>query len=54
MKLAEGRSVNDVAASFCLSPSTVGTHLYYIKQKLNVSNASELTLVALRNGLLEA
>ena len=54
MKLAEGRSVNDVAASFCLSPSTVGTHLYHIKQKLNVSNASELTLVALRNGLLEA
>lgn len=54
MKLAEGRSVNDVAASFCLSPSTIGTHLYHIKQKLNVSNASELTLVALRNGLLEA
>jgi len=54
LKLAEGRSVNDIAASFCLSPSTVGTHLYHIKQKLNVSNASELTLVALRNGLLEA
>jgi two-component system invasion response regulator UvrY len=54
MKLAEGRSVNDVAGDFCLSPSTVGTHLYHIKQKLNVQNAAELTLVAVRNGLIEA
>lgn len=54
LKLAEGRSVNDVAGDFCLSPSTVGTHLYHIKQKLNVQNAAELTLVAVRNGLIEA
>lgn len=54
MKLAEGLSVNDVADDFCLSPSTVGTHLYHIKQKLNVQNAAELTLVAVRNGLIEA
>ncbi len=54
MKLAEGRSVNDVAEDFCLSPSTIGTHLYHIKQKLNVQNAAELTLVAVRNGLIEA
>ena len=54
LKLAEGRSVNDVASDFCLSPSTVGTHLYHIKQKLNVQNAAELTLVAVRNGLIEA
>jgi two-component system invasion response regulator UvrY len=54
MKLAEGCSVNDVADDFCLSPSTVGTHLYHIKQKLNVQNAAELTLVAVRNGLIEA
>ncbi|KAB2928462.1 MAG: response regulator transcription factor [Dechloromonas sp.] len=54
LKLAVGRSVNEVAADFCLSPSTVGTHLYHIKQKLNVQNAAELTLVAVRNGLIEA
>lgn len=54
LKLAEGRSVNDVAADFCVSPSTVGTHLYHIKQKLNISNSAELTLVAVRNGLIEA
>lgn len=54
LRLAEGRSVNDVASDFCLSPSTVGTHLYHIKQKLNVQNASELTLLAVRHGLIEA
>ncbi len=53
MKLAIGRSVGEVAEDFCLSASTVGTHLYHIKQKLQVNNAAELTLVALRNGLIE-
>jgi two-component system invasion response regulator UvrY len=53
MKLALGRSVGEVAEDFCLSASTVGTHLYHIKQKLQVNNAAELTLVALRNGLIE-
>lgn len=54
LKLANGQSVNDVAEDFHLSPSTVGTHLFHIKQKLNARNAAELTLVALRNGLLQA
>ena len=53
MKLAVGRSVNEVAEDFCLSASTVGTHLFHIKQTLQVNNAAELTLVALRNGLIE-
>ena len=53
IKLANGQSVNQVAEDFCLSPSTVGTHLYHIKQKLNVQNASEMTLIALRAGLLQ-
>lgn len=54
IKLAGGATVNDVAADFCLSPSTIGTHLYHIKQKLNVQNGAELTLAALRHGLLES
>lgn len=54
LKLAEGRTVNDVAQDFCLSPSTVGTHLYHIKQKLNVQNAAEMALLAVRSGLIEA
>lgn len=54
LQLAQGRSVNEVAEDFCLSPSTVGTHLYHIKQKLNVQNSAELALVAMRNGLIES
>jgi two-component system invasion response regulator UvrY len=37
-----------------LSPSTVGTHLYNVKQKLGASNAAELALIAIRNGLIDA
>lgn len=53
MQLAQGRTVNEVAGDFFLSPSTVGTHLYHIKQKLNVQNAAELALLAMRSGLIE-
>lgn len=53
LQLAQGRSVSDIAATHNLSPSTVGTHLYHIKQKLNASNAAELALIAVRSGLIE-
>ena len=36
-----------------LSPRTVGTHLYNIKQKLGASNAAEIALAAIRAGLIE-
>lgn len=54
MKLAAGHSVNEVAETFFLSPSTVGTHLYHIKQKLNLRNAADMALLAVRSGLVEA
>lgn len=53
LKLAEGLSVNEVAEKFFLSPSTVGTHLYHIKQKLNLQNSAEMALLAVRSGLVE-
>ena len=46
--------VQRIAEDLKLSASTVGTHLYNIKQKLGVSNQSELTLIAIRHGLIEA
>ena len=52
--LAKGRSVAEIADIMSLSPSTVGTHLYNVKQKLGASNAAELALIAIRNGLIEA
>lgn len=54
VRLARGRSVNDIATQLSLSPSTVGTHLYNIKQKLAAGNQAELTLLALRWGVIEA
>ena len=54
IQLARGMSVAQIADNLKLSPSTVGTHLYHVKQKLGASNQSELTLVALRWGLITA
>jgi two-component system invasion response regulator UvrY len=54
IRLAGGASVQRIAQDLKLSASTVGTHLYNIKQKLNVENQSELTLIAIRHGLIEA
>jgi two-component system invasion response regulator UvrY len=52
--LAGGATVQQIALDLSLSSSTIGTHLYNVKQKLGVANQSELTLIALRHGLIEA
>ena len=54
IRLARGASVQRIAEDLKLSPSTVGTHLYNIKQKLRMTNQSELTLIAIREGLIDA
>jgi two-component system invasion response regulator UvrY len=54
VRLAGGATVQRIAADLNLSASTIGTHLYNIKQKLNVVNQSELTLIAIRHGLIDA
>jgi two-component system invasion response regulator UvrY len=51
--LAKGRSVLDISQALGLSASTVGTHLYKVKLKLRLSNQSEMTLLAMRHGLLD-
>ncbi len=54
VRLAAGATVQKIADDLKLSASTIGTHLYNIKQKLGVVNQSELTLLAIRHGLIEA
>jgi two-component system invasion response regulator UvrY len=53
IQLARGQTVAQIADNLKLSRSTVGTHLYNVKQKLGASNQSELTLVALQWGLIQ-
>jgi two-component system, NarL family, invasion response regulator UvrY len=53
LRLANGATVQKIAEDLKLSGSTVGTHLYNIKQKLGVANQSELTLIAIRHGLIQ-
>jgi len=49
---AEGMSVNDIAELLNVSPKTVGHHNTRVKQKLGVSNAAELTRMAIRLGIV--
>jgi two-component system, NarL family, invasion response regulator UvrY len=51
--LAKGKCTNEIADTLCLSPRTVGTHLYNIKQKLNANNSAEIALIAIRCGLID-
>jgi two-component system invasion response regulator UvrY len=53
LALARGQSVAEIAQIMSLSPRTVGTHLYNIKQKLGASNSAELAIMAIRAGLIE-
>jgi two-component system, NarL family, invasion response regulator UvrY len=52
LALAEGQSVAEIAEVMSLSPRTIGTHLYNIKQKLGASNQAELAIIAIRAGLV--
>ena len=54
MQLASGQSVEQISETLKLSASTVGTHLYKIKQKLQLTNHSEMTLLAMRHRLIDS
>ena len=53
MQLARGQSVAQISGTLALSSSTVGTHLYNIKQKLGLVNQAEMALLAVRHGLID-
>lgn len=50
--LADSKTVNDIAELLNLSPKTVGHHTTSIKNKLNVSDITGLTRLAIRHGLM--
>lgn len=51
--ITSGHRANEVAAILMVSPKTVNTHKYRIYEKLGVTNDVELTLAAVRHGLVD-
>lgn len=47
------RKVQDIADALCLSPKTVNSYRYRIFDKLGISGDVELTLLAMRHGMLD-
>lgn len=51
--VTKGHSNQEISDSLCLSPKTVSTYRYRLFEKLDVTNDVELTLKAMRYGLLD-
>lgn len=54
LMITKGTKVQDIAEKLCLSPKTVNSYRYRIFEKLAVKNDVELTLLAIRYGLIES
>ncbi len=54
LMITKGTKVQEIADKLCLSPKTVNSYRYRIFEKLNVKNDVELTLLAIRHGLVES
>ena len=50
--IASGKRLADIASSLTLSPKTVSVYRARVLQKLGLANNSELTVYAIRNGLV--
>jgi len=53
LMITKGAKVQVIADQLCLSPKTVNSYRYRIFEKLSVQNDVELTLLAIRHGLIE-
>ena len=51
--LAEGKSVRQCADALGLAPSTIDNHKSRLMKKLSVHRSSQLTLLAIREGLID-
>ncbi|MCU0967589.1 MAG: response regulator transcription factor [Rubrivivax sp.] len=50
--IASGKQLSDIARELCLSPKTVSVYRARVLEKLGLANNSELTVYAIRNGLV--
>ncbi len=53
MMIMDCQKVQNISDKLCLSPKTVNSYRYRIFDKLNINSDVELTLLAVRNGLLD-
>ena len=53
LMVTNGQCVLDISNKLCLSPKTVNSYRYRIFDKLSVKNDVELTLLAIRHGLMD-
>jgi len=52
LKIASGKKLSDIAHELMLSPKTVSVYRARVLEKLKLANNSELTVYAIRNGLV--
>jgi DNA-binding NarL/FixJ family response regulator len=52
-KLAEGRSVTEIANKLCLSVKTVSTYRSRLLDKMGMKTNADITTYAIRNNLLQ-
>ncbi|HOE41407.1 MAG TPA: response regulator transcription factor [Rhodoferax sp.] len=52
LKIASGKRLSDIAQELMLSPKTVSVYRSRVLEKLRLANNSELTVYAIRNGLV--
>ena len=50
--IASGKRLSDIAVELTLSPKTVSVYRARVLEKLGLQNNSELTVYAIRNGLV--
>jgi len=50
--IASGKRLSDIAEELKLSPKTVSVYRARVLEKLGLNNNSELTVYAIRNGLV--
>jgi two-component system invasion response regulator UvrY len=53
LMITSGQKVQDISDKLCLSPKTVNSYRYRIFEKLSIQNDVELTLLAIRLGMVE-
>jgi len=54
LMITQGQKVQDISKKLCLSPKTVNSYRYRIFEKLGIDSDVELTLLAMRLGMLES